>query len=213
MIEFPRVWSATDLGELRPAGAFTTYAGWPYETLPSLRPERRDGFAWAGDAATSAPDAERLAELETLARSLPPGIALPESFVRYMSRPALTALLDEVSTTACRTDLSDVIASPVEEGAHLVRFFRDQQDCVFWYLYLRPNGESFVVDSEWSERFADAEGRPEFFWSAPTIEEFTYRYWLECKCWYVLSDYFEGEETPEVVAYLSHYGEKVPTGE
>ncbi len=36
---------------------------------------------------------------------------------------------------------------PAEPGAFLVRFLRDQQDCVIWYLCLRPPGERFVVRS------------------------------------------------------------------
>ncbi|MEU6896326.1 hypothetical protein ABZ934_32235 [Streptomyces sp. NPDC046557] len=40
-----------------------------------------------------------------------------------------------------------VIPSAVEPGAFLVRFFRDQQDCVLWYFYLRPGSSAFVVHS------------------------------------------------------------------
>jgi hypothetical protein len=49
--------------------------------------------------------------------------------------------------TGCWTDISQPLPSPVEPGAFLVRFLRDQQDCVIWYLYLRPSGETFVVHS------------------------------------------------------------------
>ncbi|MGW0840080.1 hypothetical protein ACWD26_07935 [Streptomyces sp. NPDC002787] len=42
--------------------------------------------------------------------------------------------------------------SPVGPGASLVRFFRDQQDCVLWYFCLRPGSSPFIVHSTWSTR-------------------------------------------------------------
>lgn len=60
--------------------------------------------------------------------------------------------------TGCWTDVSDPLPSPVEPGAFLVRFLRDQQDCVIWYLYLRPSGEVFVVHS-WLDDAYEYEAR------------------------------------------------------
>lgn len=215
MIEFPRVWAATDLGEHRPTNS--TYAGWDYDTLPPLDPARLKGFAWAGDAAASDPDPEAAERLAAISALLPEGMGLPDAFIHYMSRPGLYALLDEVSTTACWTDLSGPYPSPVEDGARLVLFFRDQQDCLFWYLYLRPNGESFIAESSWApdalygddgrEDDDEPEYPPELSWTSPGIEEYTYRYWLECTIWYVLVRFHPGGElTDEGRAYLAHYG-------
>lgn len=211
--EFPRVWAATDLGDHRPSSMFATYSGWDYDTLPPLDPARLKGFAWGGEAAASAPDPDRVTFLATVARTLPEGMVLPDAFVYFLSRPRLYELLDEVSTTACYIDVSEAVPSPVEPDARVIRFFRDQQDCLFWYLYLRPDGTSFIAESDWSidwdyeeddeEREEDGEIR--FSWTGPGVEEFAYRYWLECKAWYVVSDYFDGELTEEIAAYLAHY--------
>ena len=106
----------------------------------------------------------------------------------------------------------------------MVRFLRDQQDCVQWYLYLRANGESFVVhsyrDLEYEaelresgtpddlEQLAEIDDDPdcEIFWCAPTIEIFAYRFWTENSLWFALHD---GQPINGLSAaqraYLEHY--------
>ncbi|GLZ80535.1 hypothetical protein Afil01_53420 [Actinorhabdospora filicis] len=230
---FPRVWAATDLEDHRPASMFATYSGWDYDTLPPLDPARLKGFAWAGEAAGSAPDPEQVEFLAEIAGSLPECMVLPDAFVHFATRPELYEQLDEVSTTSCYIDISAPVPSPVEKDAVVIRFFRDQQDCLFWYLYLRPDGTSFIAESEWSDEWADHDdeededdepetddgggeeegGEVRFSWTGPSIEEFAYRYWLECKAWYVVSKYFGGELTDEIAAYLAHYKKPAEAGD
>jgi hypothetical protein len=102
-----------------------------------------------------------------------------------------------------------------------VRFLRDQQDCVFWYLYLRPLAAPFVVCSGidyeheyeagrdgWSAETGldDAHGqRAPIRWCAPSLEEFAYRFWIENRLWgAVRSGALSGLE-PELRDYLRHY--------
>lgn len=103
-------------------------------------------------------------------------------------------------------------------------FFRDQQDCVHWYLYLQPNGESFIVHSyrdleyeaevkatgtpEDLEQLAEIDDDPDYeiFWCAPTLEMFAYRFWTENSLWRAihgrspLNDISVAQR-----AYLNHY--------
>jgi len=62
------------------------------------------------------------------------GLDLPPPFATFIASPALREAVR--SGTACWRDLAEPIPSPVEDGAYLVRFLRDQQDCVMWFLYL-----------------------------------------------------------------------------
>ncbi|MFE9424983.1 hypothetical protein ACFYNO_18640 [Kitasatospora sp. NPDC006697] len=226
-IDFEPIWYATDLGDYRPSGH--TYLGYPYASLPPLDGSRFSGaFDWLGDRRPGpdlSEDAVRIAELgKQLAAE---GIELPADFITFHQAAACAGVLDEVSVTACWSSLSDPLPSPVEPGAFLVRFYRDQQDCLLWYLYLRPSGESFVVCSyldyeyEYQARdSADPDEEPEsdlddadaqraaIVWCAPTFEQFAYRCWLENRIWHQLHS--SGGEAAdrldaEMLGYLAHY--------
>lgn len=213
-------WCATDLGDYRPCRF--TYERYPIESLPPLDEASFTGdFAWSGDIGHVSE--ERAAVIDRLAAELiEVGLRLPADFVTYMTRSNLR--LDEVSCTCCWTSLSAPMPSPVEPDARMVRFFRDQQDCVLWYLYLRPNGESFVVhsyrdleyeaelrsggDAEEIEDLPDFDNDPDYeiFWCAPTVEVFAYRFWMENTLWFALYDGepIENLDTAQL-AYLNHY--------
>jgi hypothetical protein len=98
----------------------------------------------------------------------------------------------------------------------MVLFFRDQQSCILWYLYLHHGGQSAVVCSardftEEPELCYGPDGklvvpRREIFWCAPSVEIFAYRFLTEAR----LSSAIEarkraGELDPELLAYLAHY--------
>ncbi|MGW3244450.1 hypothetical protein [Streptomyces sp. NPDC001070] len=127
---------------------------YPYDSLPPLDSTRYTGaFEWLGG--TGEPVPEQVAHIEGLAaRPAAEGIALPADFAAFHTSGKVRYAPDEVSVTCCWTDISDPLPSPVEPGAFLVRFLRDQQDCVIWYLYLRPSGEAFVVHSYVDYEFA-----------------------------------------------------------
>ncbi|WP_331730541.1 hypothetical protein [Streptomyces sp. NBC_01174] len=149
------------------------------------------------------------------------GLSLPQDFVTFQTTENLYGSLDEVSVTGCWTDLSAPLSSPVEPDAFLVRFFRDQQDCVIWYLYLRPMSEAFVVYSdldyeiEYEARrdgeetqtdLEDAEEqRAAILWCAPSFEEFANRFWLENRLWHAVNDGELPVLEPRLQDYLNHY--------
>lgn len=215
-------WCATDLGDYRPCRY--TYERYPIESLPPLDGSSFTGdFAWRGDLGRVLE--EQATTMDRLAAGLAgSGLSLPTDFVTYMTRSNLYLCLDEVSGTCCWTSLSAPLPSPIEPDARMVRFFRDQQDCVHWYLYLRPGGETFVVhsyrDLEWEaevrsggdadeiEDLPDFDNDPDYeiFWCAPSVEIFAYRFWTENTLWFALNGRRPIEDLGEAQrAYLSHY--------
>ncbi|WP_107499837.1 hypothetical protein [Streptomyces sp. fd1-xmd] len=192
-LPFPTGWCATDLGNFRPCAS--TYEVYSLESLPPLEAAHLDGgFDWLGGA--GGPRSGHTEHLAATERDLAEaGLTLPEGFAAFYGSESLCRVFDEVSVTACWSHLSGPLRSPVEEGARLVRFLRDQQDCVIWYLYLRPSGEAFVVFShlelESAGWWADGEPTEEvraavassLMRCADTFEEFAYRFVVENELW------------------------------
>lgn len=129
-VDFDAAWCATDLGKYR--ACRYTYEYYSFESLPPLDSSQFMGsFRWLGDAGDPIP--RQVLKLNSLARDLAArGLTLPQDFVTFQTTENLYGSLDEVSVTGCWTNLSDPLPSPVEPDAFLVRFFRDQQDCVIW---------------------------------------------------------------------------------
>ncbi|MFF9130244.1 hypothetical protein [Streptomyces sp. NPDC014806] len=163
-----------------------------------------------------------MAMLDGLAKALEGGgLTLPQDFVTFQTDAEMRYSLDDVSVTGCWTNLSEPLPSPVEPGAFLVRFLRDQQDCVIWYLYLRPSSDAFVVHSHldyeyeyearrggeetWTDLDDVEEQRAAILWCAPSFEEFAHRFWIENRLWRVLNDGDPSGLDPESRDYLRHY--------
>ena len=215
-------WCASDLGGYR--SCRNTYGIYPIDSLPPLDNAAFTGeFTWFGDTGRVLP--EQAAAMDRLDADLAAhGLSLPPDFVALQSRSRLYLALDEASGTCCWTSLSAPLPSPLESGARMVRFFRDQQDCVMWYLYLRPSGESFVVhtyrdleyeaevkaggDPDEIEDLPDYDNEPDYeiFWCAPTVETFTYRVWIESRIQRALREGRSLDDLdPQQRAYLAHY--------
>ncbi|GHB28546.1 hypothetical protein GCM10010392_65830 [Streptomyces clavifer] len=218
-VDFDTAWCATDLGKYR--ACQYTYEDYSLEDLPPLDSSQFTGaFRWLGDAGSPIP--RQVMKLNGLARDLAArGLTLPRDFVTFQTTENLYGSLDEVSLTGCWTNLSDRLPSPVEAGAFLVRFFRDQRNCVIWYLYLRPLSEAFVVYSDLDYEFEyearrdreetqtdleDAEEqRPAILWCAPSFEEFAHRFWIENRLRHAVNDHELPMLEPQLQEYLNHY--------
>ncbi|HEV2635798.1 MAG TPA: hypothetical protein VGX23_11665 [Actinocrinis sp.] len=223
---FRALWAGTDLDRFRPG--MGTYELYPSESLPPLPADRFTGtFDWLGEPGE--PVAEQVAEVDRIAASLAEaGLTLPDEFVTMLTHQNYHRALDQVSCTCCWTYLAGPFPSPVDPAARVVMFFRDQQDCVVWYLYLRPAAdgsgtESFVAHSfrqlEYEQELRDSgteqalkelaaiaeDPYGEFSWCAPGIEQFAYRFWIEGKLWFTLSGDSQDEPNPALDAYLAHY--------
>ena len=242
-IEFEATWPGTKLGEYRACGG--TYEHYPYNSLPILDDSQFTGnFDWLSDH--GAVDPAQSACIADLDRQLGAArLALPVDFVRYHTYTNLSHTLVRVSGTGCfctllapypdeSQDLEDLplrfrnhlIPSPAEPGSYLTQILADQQDCLTWYLYLRPSGETFVVHAYGLEWEVDDDGTPAYlrpgvfpkylqsaeqvgfakiFWCAPSFEQFAYRFWIEHRILRAFVHTPKEPLAPDLQAYLEHY--------
>ena len=202
-MQFSSGWFGSDLGEFRPCDG--TYDLYPADSLPPLPVDRFGaGLGWLAGAGVPA--------VGMPATKLPPGLAvpLPPDFERFMERPDLHAAVP--SCTACYWDVSGKTASgPLDDGATLLRFLNDQQGCLYWYLYLLPDGQHRVVcgGGWYDDPYPDAhtDMLRDLVVVAPDFEQFLYRFWIENTAWFELvEDELPWDELSRPVAeYLAHY--------
>jgi hypothetical protein len=216
-------WWSFDLGAYRPCNG--TYCFYPYDSIPPIR-ALNGTLDWLGplDHETeqsmqlyrNAPEQRgNLTQVAADATKL--GLTLPEAFVRLMGSPELQDRMP--SCTACTFDLSAHITPCIgETPGYLIRFLRDQQSVLLWYLYLTPHGEECVLASPYE--FGDGEDdnpndlpddqrravMAHTCICAPTFEAFVYRFWLENILWFKLnSSDDDGRLSEEQRGYVDHY--------
>lgn len=201
---FPLGWWSFDLGSYRPCSG--TYELYAHDSVPPLDEALfRGDFAWldAGPAKR-----RKRKPPAIVAACEEQGIALPAAFVRFITDAALQAAVP--SCTACEWDPSDApVPCRVVPGAYTIRFLRDQQDCLFWYLHLLPDGDAHVLCSPIPFDDPDLEVDRDVViantWcAAPHFEQFVYRFWIENVLWDALES-TDPEWTPAQRAYLGHY--------
>lgn len=201
-------WWSFDLGPYRECEG--TYELYPAESLPPLdEAHLRGDFAWL-------PSGRRLRATRPpalLAAAEAAGVALPAAFVRFVADPSLGAAIP--SCTACEWDPSAApVPCRVVPGAYTIRFLRDQQDCLFWYLHVLPDGTAPVLCSPIPFDEPELEVTREVViantWvCAPHFEHFVYRFWLENTLWELANDP-DATLMPDQRAYLVHYGATLP---
>ncbi len=205
---FPSGWWSFDLGKYRPCDG--TYAFYSYESVPRLDESLFHGtFEWL-PRATRARAVKPLTGLIAAAEAA--GLTLPAAFVAFMGDSRLRDAVP--SCTACEWDPSAApVASRVVPGAYTVRFLRDQQDCLFWYLHLLPGGRAEVLcspipfDAPGVMAKVTAQQVLDNTWvCAPDFEHFVYRFWIENVLWDKLSQRDSLPLTEAERAYVSHYG-------
>jgi hypothetical protein len=222
-VPFARAWWSFELGDLRPCE--DDYDPFPIESLPPIDTSLLTGdYAWLvgdeddeddqdesgddDDIATlmgTSPTAKKMAKLvKGLAKVK---VTLPPAFVRFMEDANLQGAVP--SCTGCEWELGNLVESPFEDDAWMVRFLRDPEDALHWFLYLTPAG-SYVVCS--SAKLDDpkldeppAALQEKTWWCAPDFESFVYRFWLENVLWEQLED--KGMLTPTEKKYLKHYAD------
>lgn len=123
------------------------------------------------------------------------------------------------SNTDRYLDISPGLSLVEKTGGHLARFLSDSQGCLFWYVYLPPDGEDHAVVSSpdfYGARFEEegyyggrwSSGIPErelenLSFAAGSFEEFMCRFWIENEIWFAG---FEKREIPEAGRkYLESY--------
>ena len=228
-IPFALGWWSFDLGTYRPCNG--TYCFYPYDSIPPIR-ALNGTLDWLGplDQETeqsmklyrNAPEQRgRLTEIEAEATTL--SLTLPEAFVHLMGSHELQDRIP--SCTACTFDLSaHVVPCIGDSPGYIIRFLRDQQDVLLWYLYLTPDGDERVLVSPYEfgdgpdedpNALPDDERKAVIAHTcicAPSFEEFVYRFWLENALWFKLNTNNasttgggDGQLTDEQQRYLDHY--------
>ncbi len=218
---FPCYWWGTDLedaglGEVRPR--IGTYGRYEYAPLPPLPFDLHGNFGWlmAAPPHESSIGNEKAAEnvqslISLRESSAQFSLPLPEAFVKFMETAYLHQRIR--SNTDCFLDLCpNPVRSPVGDG-YLIRFLADSQGCVFWYLYLTPNGSDHAVVSSPCFYGTDAEKWQEeepdpiaIVFAEESFERFMCRFWLENEIWYA-----DWEKTPMPDAgrkYIEQYRRK-----
>jgi hypothetical protein len=209
---FPASWWGTGLASAGVAAQpdVGTYGRYSFAELPPLPFALSGDFGWLREQAAHdewAINADGGAE-ETIALLRGTceriGLALPESFTRLMSEPALQERVR--SSTACYLDLDEApVPSPTGKG-HLVRFLADQQGCLFWYLYLTEDGTEHAVvctDDLFGHDSEPPAAPGEIEFCAESFEAFICRYWLENEIFFAED---EGDAMPAVAAeYIERY--------
>ncbi|MEU4091595.1 hypothetical protein [Streptomyces sp. NPDC026673] len=218
-VNLPAFWAGYGIGPYRPydkqGRTFAWFQAYPLETVPPLDEESFVGdFAWFGEVGD--PLDYRTAVTDPIAAELAgDGLSLPADFEALLTRANLHRCLDRAGGGPW-TDVSGPLPSPVDPADRMVLFFRDQQSCVMWYLYLHRGGQSAVVCSD--RDFTREPGlrygpggeivppRREIFWCAPSVEIFAYRFLAEVRLSFAIHDKKRaGELDPELLAYLAHY--------
>jgi hypothetical protein len=174
-----------------------TYGRYEFDRLPPVPFEIRGDFNWLASAPgheehtigeeKAAENAESLARLREASDRL--GVKLPQAFTKFMESPGLQKRVR--SNTDCFLDLCpEPVRSPIG-GGYLGRFLADSQGCIFWYLYMTPDGSDHAVVSspgfygteaeQWKEEPPDS---AEIGYSAESFEAFMRRFWLENEIWF-----------------------------
>jgi hypothetical protein len=220
---FPQAWWSFDLGRYR--GCDGTYCFYTHDSLPPI-PAVSESLEWLEPLNPgmeqemaihrNLPEARgEVAKIAETAAQL--GLTLPESFIRLMSSPELQDRMP--SCTACFFKLSDdIMPCPGSDGGYIVRFYKDQQDVLLWYLYLTPQGAHYVLvtpielEEMAAESLSDEERQSiqQNTWvCALSFVSFIYRWWLENSIWFKVSDDADfvdaGMLTDAERAYLAHY--------
>lgn len=219
-LRLPAFWAGHGIGPYRPYDkqerTFAWFQAYPLETIPPLDEESFVGdFAWFGDIGD--PLDYRTAVTDPIAAELArDGLELPADFVALITRATLHRCLDREGGGSW-TDVAGPLPSPVDPADRMVLFFRDQQSCLMWYLYLHHGGQSCVVccDRDLTEEPGLRYGPdgeivlprpPEIFWCAPSVESFAYRFLVEARLLTAIDERTRaGELDPELLAYLAHY--------
>ncbi|CAK4072787.1 unnamed protein product [Aphanomyces euteiches] len=111
---------------------------------------------------------------------------LSASFVRMMKSPRL-----QWCVPSCTSSYFDLDIAPLLIGdVHYLLFYRDQQDCIGWYLVLDGEDKGCVVASQIVQLHAyggdvDATSfQEQSVICAASFDEFVYRMWVENHLWF-----------------------------
>ncbi|MGO9110062.1 MAG: hypothetical protein ACLP9L_12590 [Thermoguttaceae bacterium] len=217
---FPCYWwgislEKTGLGDVRPD--MGTYGRYDYTPLPPLPIDLHGNFDWLLTAPEdkrnnigtekAAENARSLISLRHASKRI--SLPLPEAFMTFMAKPSLHRRVR--SNTDCYLDLCPGLVRPPVGGGYLVRFLADSQGCLFWYLYLTPDGSAHAVVCSPDLYGIEAELWPgmeepdpaEIVFVEESFERFLCRFWLENEIWF--ANWLKTPIPAVGQAYIGHY--------
>ncbi len=226
---FGTAWWGTDLGRYRPCSS--TYERYASSRLPPIDEAALPGFSFLqdpqgpqdpeglgrpgddgpgddgpADAPATAVTAVTAVTAKVSAALQAHGLALPASFLALMADERLLARIPSV--TACEWDVSPSPRKSRHPGSRFsVRFLRDQQDCLFWYVLVGGDDDGKVLcssihlDDRHLDNSVDGDVVAEHsVIVAPTFPAFVWRFWMENVLWDLVQT--EGPYTPAQQRYL-----------
>ncbi|MEU4625393.1 hypothetical protein AB0G04_36155 [Actinoplanes sp. NPDC023801] len=205
---FPPAWWAFGLESAGvPARPETsTYGRYDFEVLPPIPRELTGDLAWLAEQAVTeewgigATPVAELPDLEAACDRL--GLTLPVVFLDFLRMPSLQSRIR--SCTGCYISVGpEPVRAPGADG-HLIRFLADQQDCLYWYLYVTATDHAVVTSADYyGGPDEDHDGGDEIEFCGESFESFLYRFWLENEIWYSAN---EDEPMPaEAEEYIRRY--------
>ena len=174
-------WWGTDLGKYRASEG--TYERYPSDSVPPA-PKLDGTFSFLAGTGTAVVTFEQFMANDDLQEQVP-------------------------SCTACEWDLGAPVPSRLREAKETVRFYRDQQDCLFWYVLRGGEKDGAVVCSPipFDDAKLDVDEPTVYAHTvlvADSFEEFVWRCWMENVLWDKLNS-----TSPQLDAaeqrYVAHY--------
>lgn len=191
LLDLRSMWWGVGLGA---RATSATYEGFPWHRQPPLPVERFDGtFGWLRDAPPVPDGGEGSTWLARLDGLRSRGFFVPVELVQLMTDSELQRQIPSCTDNFFqRADEAEEHALP--DDACFLTFYSDSQSCVLWGIRLGRNERyapilAGVPEHPDEDADAPAPGEPYFrfpdlTWSAPTLESFLYRWWIENTIWY-----------------------------
>ncbi|QDT10976.1 hypothetical protein [Planctomycetes bacterium K23_9] len=233
VMPFEPLWIAPQIPGYRPCG--TTYGSFSPDDLPPLPKRETSMHDWLSslpnirlsgkpltnhtvDGIRSRREWSGFARSKLVDRSKAIGAPPPQDFLDFVFD--VENVLRFRSPTGCHFTLPDrPIHDLCQPGAYFVRFLDDSQDCVHWYLYVEPDGQSSIAAAwgydHWMEtdlgvdieddQITEIEyASTDLASCASSIDEFLRRYWIENEIHFrLVTD--DWTLTPEMNDYVNHY--------
>lgn len=211
LLEVKEMWWGVGLGK-RESSA--TYQGFAYHQQPPLPVGRFDGsFIWLRAAKPIDPPRKADREWPTRIRKLrAEGWQVPLVFEQFICDGELLRRIPSCTANFFLPG-KDAEVHPLDEESRFITFYSDSQSCVLWGIRVGKGDDSYApilggVPESPDEEPAAGEpyfSFPSLTFSAPTLESFIYRWWMENTIWFA-TRWPEGQRalTADEQAYLDH---------
>lgn len=213
LVDVPPLWWGVGI---RGRSTSSTYQGFDHAAQPSIPFDRFDGsFRWLREALVTYPSftpvgpgdaawAERLGALRAA------GFHVPVALEVFLADPVLHRAVPSCTDNHVMS-AQTAVEQPLPDGDLFLTFYQDSQYCVVWGIRLGRGDDVYAPILAGPPEFPEDEGPdpsprfPDLSFSAPTLESFLYRWWIENRIWFATTFRDGPPMTPEEQAYLAHF--------